>query len=270
MFLWTVAPVLIAVCGLAFPAWAIDITTDYVYDDLYRLKQVILTAEVNGQPPRTLYTTTYTYDKNGNRIGMTKAAAAPEIDEVIELDRQGSTVTFEIKGFGFQVGMEITLMLGDGTLVTGVVMELTPSGAIVEFDYTDWPPGTTSMTVLNPDSQQNSSDFTRTEYTLSVTPVGSGTVSESASPPYYLNDQVQLTPTPDPGWEFDGWSDDLTGNAVPGIITMDTDKSVTATFKEEPTGLPAHTWLGLALLILSLGTLGLRKTIKPNERKQTR
>ena len=50
---------------------------------------------------------------------------------------------------------------------------------------------------------------------------------------------VELTAVADAGWQFSGWSGDLTGADNPATITMDGDKSVAAIFIEEapvPTG----------------------------------
>ncbi|MDY0096103.1 MAG: PEP-CTERM sorting domain-containing protein, partial [Candidatus Vecturithrix sp.] len=47
---------------------------------------------------------------------------------------------------------------------------------------------------------------------------------------------VQLTAHADPGWEFSGWSDDLSGNTNPETLTMDADKIVAAIFTESVTG----------------------------------
>jgi uncharacterized repeat protein (TIGR02543 family) len=53
---------------------------------------------------------------------------------------------------------------------------------------------------------------------------------------YSEGQSVTLTATADPGWIFSGWSGDLTGNTNPATITMDADKTVTATFTEVPKG----------------------------------
>jgi parallel beta-helix repeat protein len=45
---------------------------------------------------------------------------------------------------------------------------------------------------------------------------------------------VSLTATPGSGWFFGSWSGDLTGSTNPASITMDTAKSVTATFTQIP------------------------------------
>jgi uncharacterized repeat protein (TIGR02543 family) len=49
---------------------------------------------------------------------------------------------------------------------------------------------------------------------------------------YDENTQVQLTAQADSGWVFSGWSDDLSGSQNPGTVTMDAEKTVTATFTD--------------------------------------
>jgi len=43
---------------------------------------------------------------------------------------------------------------------------------------------------------------------------------------------VTVTAVPAAGWQFDGWSGDLSGTANPTTITMNANKSVTANFSE--------------------------------------
>jgi uncharacterized repeat protein (TIGR02543 family) len=45
---------------------------------------------------------------------------------------------------------------------------------------------------------------------------------------------VTLTAATETGWLFAGWSGDLSGNSSPTPLTMDGDKTVTATFELEP------------------------------------
>ncbi|MGJ8696374.1 MAG: polysaccharide lyase family 7 protein [Verrucomicrobiaceae bacterium] len=74
-----------------------------------------------------------------------------------------------------------------------------------------------------------------TQYTLSTNTVGQGTVNlDQAGGTYLENTAVELTATPNAGWQFDGWSGDLTGTQNPDTITMDANKSVTATFSMTP------------------------------------
>ena len=66
---------------------------------------------------------------------------------------------------------------------------------------------------------------------LAVNASGGGTVSRSPNQHRYeYGTQVTLTAVPDNGYEFEAWGGDLFGTANPISITMDSDKSVTASF----------------------------------------
>ena len=74
-------------------------------------------------------------------------------------------------------------------------------------------------------------------YELTITIQGSGSVSLSSfsgtyasGGAYAFGTNVTLTANPDPDWSFDHWEIDLTGNANPDSLTMDSDKFVTAVF----------------------------------------
>jgi uncharacterized repeat protein (TIGR02543 family) len=86
--------------------------------------------------------------------------------------------------------------------------------------------------------------FTQDEYTLTVNVVGSGSVIPDPVGPYHYGDVVELTAEADPDWEFSGWSGDLSGSTNPESITMDGNKTITATFIEEGSGTPVfHVFL---------------------------
>ena len=71
------------------------------------------------------------------------------------------------------------------------------------------------------------------QYSLTVNVVGSGSVDLSPSGGSYNSGaQVQLTANPAAGWTFSSWSGDLTGSANPANITMNFNKTVTATFTQ--------------------------------------
>jgi hypothetical protein len=71
--------------------------------------------------------------------------------------------------------------------------------------------------------------------TISVSPLDSGEVTALPSAALYDDGQVvRLTPTPAVWKKFVRWESDLTGNAVPGEVTMDRAKSVTAIFEDLP------------------------------------
>jgi hypothetical protein len=92
--------------------------------------------------------------------------------------------------------------------------------------------GSANPTTLTLDADKSvTATFVASQVTLSTTTVGSGSVS--LSPPggtYDAGTVVTLTATPDPGFAFSGWSGDLSGSQNPATLTLDGDKSVTATF----------------------------------------
>jgi hypothetical protein len=69
--------------------------------------------------------------------------------------------------------------------------------------------------------------------TVNVSPTDGGTVTLEPSPPaegYAVGTEVTLTAIASEGYEFDHWSGALSGSENPTMITMDSDKEVTANF----------------------------------------
>lgn len=87
-----------------------------------------------------------------------------------------------------------------------------------------------SIALTRPDEQPQPG-----QYVLTITTVGPGTVT--LNPPggiYNAGIQVQLIAVPDSSEEFNIWDGDLSGSDNPTTITMDSDKSVQATFTDIP------------------------------------
>jgi hypothetical protein len=77
--------------------------------------------------------------------------------------------------------------------------------------------------------------FAINQYTLTVNVVGSGSVANNPDQLTYAHgSSVDLTPTPAVAWLFSAWSGDMTGNTVPLAVLMDGNKTITATFTEDP------------------------------------
>ena len=67
--------------------------------------------------------------------------------------------------------------------------------------------------------------------TTVVSPLAGGSVVRSPDAvSYAVSTTIALTATPATGYSFTGWSGDLSGTKNPETITMDTDKTVTASF----------------------------------------
>lgn len=70
-----------------------------------------------------------------------------------------------------------------------------------------------------------------TTYTLTTNVSGAGSITQSPTGTVHTDGTVvSLTANPDSGYQFDGWSGDLTGSSNPASITMNSNKSVTAVF----------------------------------------
>ncbi len=77
-------------------------------------------------------------------------------------------------------------------------------------------------------------NFTQDQYSLTINTVGNGTVTKSPNQATYVyGDEVDLEADAIPGWTFAGWSGDLSGNELFESITIDGDKTITATFTQD-------------------------------------
>jgi len=84
--------------------------------------------------------------------------------------------------------------------------------------------------------------FTQSQYTLTVSTVGQGTVSKTPDQASYASGStVQLTATPAAGWSFSGWSGDASGSSSPLTVSMTGNKTVTATFTQNQYTVTAST-----------------------------
>ncbi|MDX9971455.1 MAG: hypothetical protein RBU21_00555, partial [FCB group bacterium] len=73
-------------------------------------------------------------------------------------------------------------------------------------------------------------------YTLEISSRGSGTVI--GADVYTPFTQATLYPVAGLGWHFDHWEGDLTGSSNPATLDMNTSKTVTAVFVEDPQSAP--------------------------------
>ena len=102
-----------------------------------------------------------------------------------------------------------------------------------------WP--TSPLTVTMSSNKAITANFTELP-TLSLTKTGSGSIRVDGtlrslpwSGQFATGASVQLQAVPDGGWEFDGWSGDISTSANPYTVIIDGDKDITANFTELPT-----------------------------------
>jgi endoglucanase len=97
-------------------------------------------------------------------------------------------------------------------------------------------------------------------YTLTIKTVGQGTASPS-SPTMYVyergaNTSVTLAASPESGWRFEGWSGDLVETAARPVITMNSDKVITATFVQNSTSVHSAAGAGGQAAVWSVRRTG--------------
>ena len=119
----------------------------------------------------------------------------------------------------------------------GDVVTLTPTADLGR-TFTRWTGDVTStnnpLTITIQRNTNITATFTQDEYTLTVIPVGSGTVSvDPVKATYHYGDVLTFTPTANPGWTFDGWGADASGSDNPLSYTIIDNTSITATFTQD-------------------------------------
>lgn len=154
----------------------------------------------------------------------------------------GGTVANSPAGTSFTAGTQVTLSASpaSGYVFSGW------SGAIT---------GTANPVTITMDANKTiTANYTAqqsTQYTLSVSTSGSGTVALSpAGGTYNAGTVVTLTANPASGYVFTGWSGAVTGSSNPTTVTMNANKSVTATFTQSTGGggTPDFSMIGYATL----------------------
>jgi hypothetical protein len=146
------------------------------------------------------------------------------------------TLTMAVDGNG-----SVTPSTGDHSYASGDVVPIsaTPQSSWL-FDHWEGAvvdSSSSETTVLVDDNKTVTAVFTQITYTLSTNVIGQGNIALSPPQPsggYAADFTLELGVIPDSGWQFAGWSGDLSGMDNPADLTMDSDKSVTATFTEVP------------------------------------
>ncbi len=150
--------------------------------------------------------------------------AAPVIKKALNLITTNGSVT-------------ISPSSADGLYVhgTSVVLTATPDAGYQFDGWSGDATGTTNPLTITMDADKViTALFIKVQRTLTINATN-GSVSTNPNPTggtYDDGTSVELTATPDAGYQFDGWSGDATGTTNPLTITMDADKTVTAMFSK--------------------------------------
>ncbi len=150
---------------------------------------------------------------------------------------------------------------------SGATVTLTPV-AKTGYKFDKWSgdaSGTANPLSVTMDKNKNITatfvDTTTKTFTLTTTvnPANSGTITPSPAKPasgkYDSATVVKLTAVPEAGWAFDGWDGDASGTKDTVSVVMNKDKSVTAKFKQSPTGIARGAAAATKIYKMSVATL---------------
>jgi hypothetical protein len=141
------------------------------------------------------------------------------------------------------IGSGSVIRNNTGPYYYGDIVQVT-ANASVGYGFQSWSgdlTGSANPTTVQIDGNKIiNAIFTLTQYVLSVSMVGSGSVTLNPNAPYYYGAQVQLTAVGSKGWSFDHWSGDLTGSSNPNSLKMYRNMSVTVTFVQINYTLAVH------------------------------
>lgn len=142
----------------------------------------------------------------------------------------------------FQIPTQITCITGTKKTTQNITITFIQKGIIKTHTY---------QNILTPcenfviETNTNLADPTPPQqevpipnYTITINTSGEGSITinqiaYTIPQQFQENEQVTLTATPQEGWEFIEWTGSISTAQNPTIITMDENKTITATFQEE-------------------------------------
>ncbi len=161
-------------------------------------------------------------------------ATFTQLSYTLSISKVGSG---SVKVNGAAVTLPYSAQFLSGTAVT--VEAVAQSGWEFDSWSGDASGGASPITVTMGSAKSVTATFAHIQYTLSLSGVGSGSVTINGtahslpwSGSFYSGDAVTLAALPEEGWRFSGWSGGASWPTSPLAITMDSDKSIVATFDQ--------------------------------------
>jgi hypothetical protein len=159
---------------------------------------------------------------------------------------ESSTATVDMGAYEYQQNTLTVEIVGNGSVTrnpnklsysTGEQIILTAT-ADPGWSFSGWSGNLVStdnpLTITIDGNTTLTATFIKNEYTINllIDPEGKGSISTNPSGTYEYNQQVELTATPLPGWEFKQWSGDVTSTENPLIMTVIDNLNILAEFEK--------------------------------------
>jgi hypothetical protein len=172
-------------------------------------------------------------------LGWTFGSWSPNVVDGKVTIHDNTTVTATFTPVEYTLTINIT---GNGTVVKEPDKATYHEGDVVTLTATpdptwsfgSWSANVVDSTVTIHGNTTVTATFVAAEYTLTIEKAGNGTVTPDKIPPYHMDDVVVLTAVADEGWTFSSWTG-CTGVENTCSVTMDSNKTVTATFTQNNT-----------------------------------
>jgi len=202
-------------------------------------------GNVTKYPDKTIYvhgetvTLTANADLGWTFTGWSGDASGNENQIIITMDGNKSiTATFTENLYTLTIYIDgngnVSKNPENATYTYGAVVELTAT-AELGWTFSHWSgalsgsDNPTSLTIT--ENTTVTAHFTQNQYTLTINIIGEGNVNKDPLQETYTYGQtVTLTAIPNEGWNFSGWSGDINGTDYSVQITIDDNKTITATF----------------------------------------
>ena len=184
---------------------------------------------------QTYYFAVRAYDSSNNESGFSNEVSGT----ATELSQNYSfTVGTNIPGVQFVVdgntySSSQTFTWTAGSAHTLSVTSPQPGLSGTRYVFSTWSDGgaqSHNITAPSANSAYMANFATQYSLTTSVSPVGAGTASPSGTGWYGSGQSVSVTATANSGYNFAGWTGDLSGTSTPASVTMNGPKTVNANF----------------------------------------
>ncbi len=210
-------------------------------------------------------------DEGWQFVSWTGDVADPNAASTTVTMDDDKTVTANFSPVGVTTFTLTMAVSGNGTTSPSAGEHTYPEGTVVDitaipgegWQFVSWTgsvanPDAASTTVTMDKNKTVTANFSPvgvTTYTLTMAVNGNGTTSPSAGEHSYAEGTVvDITATPDEGWQFNNWTGDVANpNSASTTVTMDKNKTVTANFSQ----------VGVTTYTLTIGVSGNGTTDPP-------